>query len=186
MEHDHGHRSKPRVFSLSKFDDWRVRMYAHLSAIQDEMWDVIIDGPITVMMVNANAAAQGADPEQLIPKPKEQLTTEERTQANLDNVARDILYKSLDESLFPRVRKCTTAWDIWNTLMEIGEGDEQEKENKLTMAMKRFGDFKMTPNETISQMEIRFTKLLGEISDLGKEPTIKEINLKILRGLPKS
>ncbi|XP_019197364.1 PREDICTED: uncharacterized protein LOC109191233 [Ipomoea nil] len=109
----------------------------------------------------------------MIPKSKAQYVPEERTRANLNNVTRDILYKSLDESLFPRVRKCKTAKDIWNTLMEIGEGDEQEKENKLTVAMKHFEHFKMNPNETIVQMEIRFTKLLSEISDLGKELTQK-------------
>nr|GMC69195.1 kinesin-related protein 4-like [Ipomoea batatas]GMD52386.1 kinesin-related protein 4-like [Ipomoea batatas] len=33
-------------------------------------------------------------------------------------------------------------------------------------------------------METRFMKLLGEIIDLDKEFTQKDINLKILRGLP--
>ncbi|XP_019184984.1 PREDICTED: uncharacterized protein LOC109179964 [Ipomoea nil] len=186
MERDHPNRSRPLAFNLSKFDDWKVRMQAHLLAIHDEMWDVIEDGPIVVMMVNTQAAAEGEDPEVMIPKPKSQLTSDEKTRANLDNVARDILYKSLDDSLFPRVRKCKTAKETWNILMNLGEGDEQEKDNKLTVAMKKFEDFKMLPAETIPDMEFRFTKLMGEISDLGKEPTEKEKNLKILRGLPKS
>ncbi|XP_019167996.1 PREDICTED: uncharacterized protein LOC109163743 [Ipomoea nil] len=52
--------------------------------------------------------------------------------------------------------------------------------------MKKFEDFKMQPNETIMEMELRFTRLMGDLSDLGKELTEKEMNLKILRGLPKS
>ncbi|XP_019183009.1 PREDICTED: kinesin-related protein 4-like [Ipomoea nil] len=76
--------------------------------------------------------------------------------------------------------------EIWNVLMELGEGDEQEKDNKLTVAMKKFEDFKMLPNETIMDMELRFTRLMGDLTDLGKELTEKERNLKILRGLPKS
>ncbi|XP_019151906.1 PREDICTED: uncharacterized protein LOC109148626 [Ipomoea nil] len=186
MEKDHANRSRPLTFSLSKFDDWKVRMQAHFSAIHDEMWDVICTGPITVMMVNTNAAAQGAGAEPMIPKPKAQLNSDEKARANLDNVARDILYKSLDDSMFLRVRKCTTAMKIWNVLMNLGEGDEQEKDNKLTVAMKKFEDFKMMPNEAITDMELRFTKFLGDLSDLGKELTEKEKNLKILRGLPKS
>ncbi|XP_019191195.1 PREDICTED: uncharacterized protein LOC109185695 [Ipomoea nil] len=137
-------------------------------------------------MVNTNAAAQGADAEPMIPKPKSQLNSDEKKRANLDNVARDILYKSLDYSLFPRVRKCKTAMEIWNVLMNLGEGDEQEKDNKLTVAMKKFEDFKMMPNEAITDMELRFTKLLGDLSDPGKELTEKEKNLTILRGFPKS
>ncbi|XP_019159982.1 PREDICTED: uncharacterized protein LOC109156585 [Ipomoea nil] len=150
------------------------------------MWDVITTGPIIVMMVNTQAAAQGAYAEPMIPKPKSQLNSNEKSRANLDNVARDILYKSLDDSLFPRVRKCKTAMEIWNVLMNLGEGDEQEKDNKLTVAMKKFEDFKMMPSEAITEMELRFTKLMGDLSDLGKELTEKEKNLKILRGIPKS
>ncbi|XP_019171997.1 PREDICTED: uncharacterized protein LOC109167438 [Ipomoea nil] len=186
MEKDHSNRSRPLAFNLSKFDDWKVRMQAHLSAIHDEMWDVIITGPITVMMVNTQADAQGADAEPMIPKPKSQLNYDEKTRENLDNVARDILYKSLDDSLFPRVRKCKTAMEIWNVLMNLGEGKEQEKDNKPTMVMKKFEEFKMIPNKAITDMELRFTKLMGDLSDLGKELTGKEKNLKILRGLPKS
>ncbi|XP_019164367.1 PREDICTED: uncharacterized protein LOC109160534 [Ipomoea nil] len=186
MEKDHANRSKQLVFSLAKFDDWKIRMQALLCSIHDEMWDVITTGPITVMTVNTQAATQGAGAEQMIPKPKDSYTSEERTRANLDNVARNILYNSLDDSLFPRVRKCKNAMEIWNVLMELGEGDEQEKDNKLTVAMKKFEDFKMLPNETIMDMELRFTRLMGDLTDLGKELTEKERNLKILRGLRKS
>ncbi|XP_019171359.1 PREDICTED: uncharacterized protein LOC109166916 [Ipomoea nil] len=70
--------------------------------------------------------------------------------------------------------------------MNLGEGDEQEKDNKLTVAMKKFEDFKVMPNEAITDVELRFTKLLGDLSDLGKELTKKEKNLKILRGFAKS
>ncbi|XP_019155093.1 PREDICTED: uncharacterized protein LOC109151956 [Ipomoea nil] len=122
----------------------------------------------------------------MIPKPKVQLTSEERKRANLDNVPRNILYNSLNGSLFPRVRKCKNAMEIWNVLMNLGEGDEHEKDNKLTVAMKKFEDFKMLPNEAVTDMELRFTRLMGDLTNLGKELTEKEKNLKILRGLPKS
>ncbi|XP_019195720.1 PREDICTED: uncharacterized protein LOC109189564 [Ipomoea nil] len=186
MEKDHANCPKQLAFSLSKFDDWKIRMQALRCSIHDEMCDVITTGPITVMMANTQATAQGAGAEQMIPKPKDQYISEERTRENLDNVARNILYNSLDNSLFPRVRKCKNAVEIWNVLMNLGEGDEQEKDNKLTVAMKKFEDFKMLPNETIMDMELRFTRLMGDLSDLGKELIEKEKNLKILRGLAKS
>ncbi|XP_031108719.1 uncharacterized protein LOC116013211 [Ipomoea triloba] len=155
--------------------------------MHDEMWDVITDGPIQILQVNPNRVATDPTSPEMIPKEKSLLTTEERTRVNLDNIAKDILYKALDESLFPRVRKCKNAKDIWDVLMLIGDGDEQEKENKLTIAMKKFEDFKLNPKESITEMEARFIKLLMEINDLDeKKLTQKEINLKILRGLPKS
>ncbi|XP_031131682.1 uncharacterized protein LOC116033067 [Ipomoea triloba] len=175
------------MFNLDKFDDWKVRMHAHLSAIHDEMWDIITIGLIEILEVNPNRAVEGPEAVEMRPKAKSSLTTKERSRANLDNIARDILYKALDELLFPRVRKCKTAKEIWDTLMQIGEGDEQEKDNKLTIAMKKFEDFKLGTRESISDMEVRFMKLLTDIEDLDKKKlTQKEINLKILRGLPKS
>ncbi|XP_031108676.1 uncharacterized protein LOC116013166 [Ipomoea triloba] len=136
-------------------------MHAYLSAIHDQMWDVIIDGPIIIMMTNPNRAAEEVGTSELIVKPKSFFVAEERTRSNLDNIARGILYKTLDETLFPRVRKCKMAKEIWETLMLICEGDEQEKENKLTIAIKKFEDFKMGAIESITEMETRFIKLLS-------------------------
>lgn len=53
--------------------------------------------------------------------------------------------------------------------MVIGEGDDQQKDNKLTMAYKRFEDFKMLPGKTITGLEARFLKIVTEIKDLGKD-----------------
>lgn len=55
--------------------------------------------------------------------------------------------------------------------MQIGEGDEQLKENNLTITMKKFEDFRIVDGKSIFEMEIRFKKLVGEITDLGKELT---------------
>ncbi|XP_031096974.1 uncharacterized protein LOC116001225 [Ipomoea triloba] len=112
-------------------------------------------------------------------------SSKDRKRNNLDNIAKDLLFRAIDETIFPRVRKCKMAKEVWNTLMLIGEGDEQEKENKLTVAMKKFEDFKMRPGESIDSIESRFTKLTTEISDLEKEIPQKELNLKVLRGLTK-
>ncbi|KAL8480876.1 hypothetical protein ACS0TY_027412 [Phlomoides rotata] len=43
----------------------------------------------------------------------------------------------------------------------------------------------MLSNENIDQFDNRFTAIINEINDLGKEYTNKEVALKILRALPK-
>lgn len=75
------------TFNLDKFDDWKVRMQTHLSAIHDEIWDVITSGPIEILEVNPNRVAEGPGAAEMRPKAKSSLTTEERTHANLDNIA---------------------------------------------------------------------------------------------------
>ncbi|KAL8482898.1 hypothetical protein ACS0TY_025802 [Phlomoides rotata] len=43
----------------------------------------------------------------------------------------------------------------------------------------------MLPNESIDQFNTRFTVIINEIYDIGKEYTKKDVALRILRALPK-
>ncbi|KAH6756266.1 hypothetical protein C2S53_003686 [Perilla frutescens var. hirtella] len=40
------------LFSVENYDNWSRRMKAHLCSIHENMWEVIEDGPITIMMDN--------------------------------------------------------------------------------------------------------------------------------------
>ncbi|XP_031095135.1 uncharacterized protein LOC115999425 [Ipomoea triloba] len=160
-------------------------MQVHLSALRDEMWEVISNGPVEIL--NANTAfVLSPDAPQYIQKRKPEWTSNDRIRNNLNNIAKDILFKAVDDTIFPKIRKCKTAKEIWEALIKIGEGDEQEKDNKLTIVMKKFEDFKILSNESIADMVARMIKILGEINVLGKTITQKEISLKVLRGLPSS
>lgn len=53
--------SKNLLYNLNKFDGWKVSVKAHLSTLHDEMWKVITERPVQIMMVNAHAATQGPD-----------------------------------------------------------------------------------------------------------------------------
>lgn len=48
-----------------------------------------------------------------IEKPRDEWTTEDKKKANLDNVAKDILYKTLDKNTFSKIKMCKTAKEIW-------------------------------------------------------------------------
>lgn len=43
-----------------------------------------------------------------IPKLRSEWTNKERKRANLDNVARDILYKTIDKTMFNKIKSCKT------------------------------------------------------------------------------
>ncbi|KZV44345.1 hypothetical protein F511_18469 [Dorcoceras hygrometricum] len=69
-----------------------------LSSSGDDMWFVIPDGPIKIMRPNtALAITSGAA--QWVVKPRMEWTSEDKKNANLDNVAKDILYKTLENSV---------------------------------------------------------------------------------------
>lgn len=172
------------MFSKEDFDDWKIRMKAHLAALDDDMWFVISDGPIKIMKINTAAAiSEGAS--QMTEKPRYEWTSEDKKKANLDNVAKDILYKTLDKHTFSKIKMCDSAKEIWEKLIQICEGNDQTKENKLSVAVQKFENFKMKAGENLTEFDERFTGIINELSILGREYSNRDIAMKVMRALPK-
>ncbi|KAL8470958.1 hypothetical protein ACS0TY_033508 [Phlomoides rotata] len=70
-------KSKVPMFSAEDYDDWKIRMQVHLSAMNDEMWSVIEDGSIVIEQSNTSND-QTAETPQVIPKPKKEWTDENK------------------------------------------------------------------------------------------------------------
>ncbi|KZV38544.1 hypothetical protein F511_20258 [Dorcoceras hygrometricum] len=86
--------------NVEEYHDWKIRMQAHLAAQDDDMWFVITDGPMKIMKANnAIAITEGAP--QWVEKRRFEYTTEDKKKSNLDNVAKDIIYKTLDKNVRP-------------------------------------------------------------------------------------
>ncbi|KZV49841.1 hypothetical protein F511_43246 [Dorcoceras hygrometricum] len=88
--------NKIPLFSREDYDDWKIRMQAHLAALDDEMWVVLTEGPLKIMKPNLAFAISNGEP-QFLEKARHEYTSEDKKKENLDNVARDILYKTLDK-----------------------------------------------------------------------------------------
>ncbi|KZV42996.1 hypothetical protein F511_37045 [Dorcoceras hygrometricum] len=92
------------MFSKEEYDDWKIRMQAHLAAQDDDMWFVIIDGPMKIMKANSAIAITDGAP-RCVEKNRHEYTNEDKKKANLDNVAKDILYKTLDKNMFSKLNE---------------------------------------------------------------------------------
>ncbi|KZT75915.1 hypothetical protein F511_47060 [Dorcoceras hygrometricum] len=115
------------MFSKEEYDDWKIWMQVHLAAQDDDMWSVITDGPMKIMKANtAFALFDGV--REYVEKKTNEYTNEDKKKANLDNVSRDILYKTLDKNMFSKIKTCTTAKEIWEKLFQICEGNDETKE----------------------------------------------------------
>ncbi|XP_073038269.1 uncharacterized protein [Primulina eburnea] len=152
------HFSKVPMFSKEDFDDWKIRMHAHLAAQDDDIWYVITDGPLKILNPNPAIAITESAP-QMLEKPRYEWTSEDKKKVNLDNVAKDILFKTLNKNTFSKIKMCHTAKEIWEKLIQICEENEETKENKLS--------------------------IVNELSALGKDFGNREIALKVMRGLPR-
>ncbi|KAL6531971.1 hypothetical protein OROGR_013941 [Orobanche gracilis] len=176
--------NKVPMFSVNEFDDWRIRMEAHLAAMHEEMIFVIQEGPIKIMKVNPAARIEGQPHTEMLEKDRDQWTTDDRKRANLDNVAKNALFVTLDKGTFSKVKGCKTAKEIWDKLKSICEGTELSKENKISKLTQEFEFFEMKSNENLEDLDLRFTKIVNELESLGKSYTQKEKNLKVFRSLP--
>ncbi|XP_073016680.1 uncharacterized protein [Primulina eburnea] len=176
--------NKIPMFSKEDYDDWKIRMQAHLAAQDDDMWFVITDGPMKIMKANTVVGVTEGAP-QMIEKHRSEWTAEDKKKANLDNVAKDILYKTLDKNMFAKIKTCTTAKEIWEKLTQLCEGNDQTKENKLTVAIQKLDNAKMKPGETLAEFDERFSSIIIELTSLGKEYSNREIALKVMRALPR-
>ncbi|XP_073061886.1 uncharacterized protein [Primulina eburnea] len=78
-------------------------MQTHLAAQDDDMCYVIIEGPMKILKENTAVAITDGVPHH-IENPREEWTNEDKRKANLDNVAKDILHKTLDKVTFSKIK----------------------------------------------------------------------------------
>ncbi|XP_073126225.1 uncharacterized protein [Henckelia pumila] len=137
-----------------------------------------------ILKVNTAIAISGGGP-QMVEKPRAEWSTEDKKKANLENVAKNILYKTLEKNMFSKIKTCSTTKEIWEKLTQPCEGNDQTKENKLTVAIQMFDNAKMKPGETMAEFDERFNNIVCEIIALGKIYINREIALKVMRALPR-
>ena len=85
-----------------------------------------------------------------------------------------------------RVSTCSTSKEIWDRLCLTYEGTNEVKETRINTLLSDYELFRMLPNESISDMFTRFTKITTALYGLGKMFTGTEKVQKLLRSLPKS
>ncbi|XP_073121964.1 uncharacterized protein [Henckelia pumila] len=122
---------------------------------------------------------------QIVEKPRSEWTTEDKKKVNLYNVAKGILYKTLDKNTFSKIKIFKIGKKIWEKLIQLCERNEQTKENKLSVATQKFENIIMKPGESMSEFDERVNNIIIELNALDKTYPNQELILKVIRGLPK-
>ncbi|XP_047319514.1 uncharacterized protein LOC124923317 [Impatiens glandulifera] len=134
--------------------------------MDDEMNSILKEGPI---MIEKEIGAW---------------TAEDRRRNNLDNYCKRHIFKSLDNNTFGKVRDCQSAKKAWETIIQLHEGNERTKENKILLATQKYENIIMKPGENMKEFSNRFTSVVNELYTLGKRYDNREIIVKALRSLP--
>ena len=149
-------------------------MQIYIEAIDLNIWEAIEIGPYIPTMVAGNAT---------IEKLREQWDEEERKMVQYNLKAKNITTFALDMDEYFRVSNCKNAKEIWDTLQVTNEGTTNVKRSRINTLTHEYELFRMNQNETIQDMQKRFTHIVNHLASLGKIFPNEDLINKVLRCL---
>lgn len=95
----------------------------------------------------------------------------------------NLLQSALNMNEFFRISQCTTAKEIWDTLVVTHEINGEVKISRLNTLCQEYELFRMQPRESILDLQKIFVHLTNQLIAHGKTFTNDEFNLKVLTSL---
>jgi len=149
-------------------------MQIFIEAIDLNIWKTIEIGPYIPTMVTGNAT---------IEKPREQWDEEERKMVQYNLKAKNIITSALGMDEYFRVSNCKNAKEMWDTLQVTHEGTTDVKRSRINILTHEYELFRINQNETIQDMQKRFTHIVNHLASLGKIFPNEDLINKVLRCL---
>ena len=147
-----------------------------IEAIDLNIWEAIELGPHipTIVDVSTSTSTQ---------KPRDQWTEEDRRKIQYDLKAKNIITSALGIDEYFRVSNCNNAKDMWDTLRVTHEGTTHVKRSRINTLTHKYELFRMNSNESIQDMQKRFTHIVNHLASLGKNFQSEDLINKVLRCL---
>ena len=118
-----------------------------------------------------------------IKKPREEWSEEERKLVQYNLKAKNIITSALGIDEYFRVSNCKSAKDIWDTLQVTHEGTTDVKRSRINTLTHEYELFRMNPNESIQDIQKKFTHIVNHLASLGKIFPNEDLVNKVLRCL---
>ena len=149
-------------------------MQIFVEAIDLNIWEAIEQGPYVPSIVAGSAT---------IEKPRVDWTEEERRLVQYNLKAKNIIASALGIDEYFRVSNCKSAKDMWDTLQVTHEGTTDVKRSRINTLTREYELFRMNVNESIQDMQKRFTHIVNHLASLGKTFQNEDLVNKVLRCL---
>jgi len=94
-----------------------------------------------------------------------------------------IITSALGMDEYFRVSNCKNAKDMWDTLQVTHEGTKNVKKSRINTLTHEYELFRMNPNESIHDMQKKFTHIINHLASLGKFFPNEDLINKVLRCL---
>ncbi|XP_075097858.1 uncharacterized protein LOC142175177 [Nicotiana tabacum] len=144
-----------------------------------ELWDIICDGPYVPTKVLEELPFS-------MEKTSKEYTEAEKKAVEKNFRAKKILVCVIGPEEYNRISTCDTTKEIWEALQIAHEGTTQVKQSKIDMLTIEYELFKMRDDESIQDMDTRFTSIINGLHSLGETIPRNKLVSKILSFLPSS
>ncbi|XP_023903744.1 uncharacterized protein LOC112015567 [Quercus suber] len=158
----------PPYFDGSNYAFWKVRIRAFQCSIDDSVWDVVKIG-----WTRPEAAKSTCDKVALVA-------------ANANSKALNAIFCGVSPNDFHRISHVTIVKEAWQILETTYEGTKKVKDTKLQMLTTRFGELKMSEDESFDSFYGKLNEVVIGKFNLGEKTEDSKIVKKILRSLPES
>jgi len=118
-----------------------------------------------------------------IENPREQWDEEEKKLVQYNLKAKNIITSALGMDEYFRVSNCKSAKDMWDTLQVTHEGTINVKRSRINTLTHEYELFRIKQNETIQDMQKRFTHIINHLASLGKIFPNEDLINKVIRCL---
>ncbi|XP_070032497.1 uncharacterized protein [Nicotiana tomentosiformis] len=152
--------ARSSLFNSQYYSWWKNRMRDHIIGEDYELWDIVTDGPLATMNINA----EGEE----VAKTRADCNADDLQKWEKNAKAKKWHVCGLGPDEYSRIQSYTTAKEIWDTLQVAHEGTPQVKRSRRTLLYSQYENFTMKEGKTIQEMYTRFTTLTNELKSLGR------------------
>ncbi|KAJ0853333.1 putative transcription factor interactor and regulator CCHC(Zn) family [Helianthus annuus] len=170
----------PRLTDANDFPEWKWRFEQHLKVKDYKLWRSILRGPREIMMESST------EPGLKVKKPRDQYTEDDLLIVEEDDRALSYLTMGLGPDIAIGFRTCKSAKELWDSLIEVYEGNEDMKESRRNLLQQNFNNFNHIYGETVDNQIQRFVKLITQMQMEEIHTTNASTNRQLLNALPKS
>ncbi|XP_073224793.1 uncharacterized protein [Cicer arietinum] len=167
--------TRPPAFNGSAYMYWKERMLIFLEASVLDILDALENGPYVPKLAGTDGS--------LIKKPRSDWSVDDKKRVGYNAKAKNIITFTLSADEFFRVSNCKTAKEMWDTLQETHEGTTDVKRAKTNTLMHEYELFNMKKDESINDLQTRFTHVINNLNALGKVIDNEQQINKVMRCL---
>ncbi|GJT13991.1 hypothetical protein Tco_0861033 [Tanacetum coccineum] len=167
---------RPLFFENVSFIYWKNRFETYVKSKDLVLWHVITNGDFHHIQQNPETKL-----DEVIPFEKQSDDLKKRLAKN--NEAKMVIYNALPRKKYERIFMCNTEKEIWKTLLNTHQDNNQVKYNKIDLLVQQYEQFIISEDESIDSAFARFNTIITNLKALDERYSSKNYVRKFLRAL---